>query len=211
MKELRNTGQCYTTKKGITKPARQVRELGICRKKCKELISFEEQQALFSQYWKLGTYELRQAFTAGLMDVVETKTVTKIKSDTNPRKRMHTYKYFLPLHGNRIAVCQNCFRKTLGESEQFLKTVARRKREHVGSLLTGEVNTQIPKNCHKREYKKLLISFENFQRTSPIILVETHQKGIYHPTYQLPRCIDSTAKETVPPYLYQNFVESSKL
>lgn len=134
MKELRNTGQCYTTKKGITKPARQVRELGICRKKCKELISFEEQQALFSQYLKLGTYELRQAFTAGLMDVVETKTVTKIKSDTNPRKRMHTYKYFLPLHGNRIAVCQNCFRKTLGESEQFLKTVARRKIEHVGSF-----------------------------------------------------------------------------
>lgn len=113
---------------------RKVRELENCRNKCKEKITSEQQQIIFKQYWELGSYNRRLAYLSGLILIEDTKMQRKNKSTTNPRKRSHTYKYFVELNGKRIGVCQKCFRYTFSETEQFIKTVVKKKLANEGPL-----------------------------------------------------------------------------
>lgn len=136
--------------------------MDICRNKCKDKISFENQQLIFKNYWLLGSYELRQAFASGLIVVEDTKFERKEKSVTNPRKRMHTNKYFLEVNGERVLVCQKCFRYTLSESEQFIKTVVKKKLGSHGSFANGDMRGKHP--CPKKlspEKEKEIIEFIN--------------------------------------------------
>lgn len=109
-----------------------MRRLEACRKRCADRITYEEQQNIHKHYWGQATYNLRKAYAYGLIEIGETETVKRVKHEVNPRNRPHTYNYFLEIGGSRIAVCQKCFRFTLGETEQFLKTVVSAKIE--GSL-----------------------------------------------------------------------------
>lgn len=126
-KNLRNMGKCYKTKAGKTVSDRKVRNLEICKYKCKDKISKEQQQSIFNSYWKLSSNKLRQSFVSGLIDIQDTKSERKDKSATNPRARLHSYKYSLVINGENILVCQKCFLYTLCETQAFIKTIIKKK------------------------------------------------------------------------------------
>lgn len=136
-KQLRNFGKSYTSTDGKHIPARAVRPLESCRKRCADRITHEEQQFIHQQYWGQGSYNLRKAYVTGLIEIQETNTIKRVKHERNPRSRGHSYYYFLEVGGNRISVCQKCFRFTLSETEQFIKTVAKAKLE--GSSVSGDL------------------------------------------------------------------------
>lgn len=150
-KDSRNKGQSYTSSAGKVVQARAVRRLEPCRKKCADRITFEEQQYIHTQYWELGSYNLRKTF-GGLIEVEETKTVKKAKHDLKPRIRPYTNNYFLEVGSNKIAVCKKCFTFTLSETEQSIKTV-------VSAKLDGRVIGD-GRGKHKCT-KKLSIAKEN--------------------------------------------------
>lgn len=147
-KKLRNEGKSYVSSSGKIVPCRAIRELQPCRNKCRDKISLEQQQDIHRSYWQLGSYQLRQAFVAGLIDIHETKSMRKDKSETKPRNRSNTYKYYLETNGKRVLVCQKCFKSTLSESDQFLKTVVKKRLRDMVPLIMAifAENTQIQKN-----------------------------------------------------------------
>ena len=128
-KSKRNTGKAYTTSTGNLVRAREFKLLVDCRKKCKDKITPENQKDIFEKHWVLGDYKLRHAYVCGLIVVEEKKSERKFKITTRPRNRNYAYYYFLELNANRISVCQKCFRSRLSESEQFIKTVVKKKLE----------------------------------------------------------------------------------
>lgn len=138
-KKLRNEGKSYISSSGKIVPCRAIRDLQPCRNKCKDKITPEQQQEVHELYWQLGSYQLRQAFAAGLIEIHTPKTVRIDKSVTNPRNRTNTYKYYLEISGQRVLVCQKCFKGTLCESDQFFKTVVKKKIEGHGAFLYGDL------------------------------------------------------------------------
>lgn len=132
-KRKRNCGEAYSTRTGKYVRAREVIKLQPCKRKCNSKVTYEDQLALFNQYWGLQNYNLRQAFMTGMIVIEQKKTERKCKSSTAPRNRVYSYSYFLEIRGNRIQVCQKCLRLTVCESEQFLKTVIKKKNRIAGN------------------------------------------------------------------------------
>lgn len=132
IKFKRNKGKSYVSSAGKIVKERKVKKLEDCRKKCKDKVSFEQQNKIFDHYWKLGSYNLRLAYASSLINVQNKTFERKQKNELKPRSRTMTNYYFLEFHGIRISVCQKCFRYTLCETEQFIKTVVRKKLEFTG-------------------------------------------------------------------------------
>lgn len=130
IKRKRNTGQSYINKNGKEVKSRRFIPLdNKCRKQCGNKISFSEQEAIFKSYWNLGSYNQRILFIGGLMEIVNCKFTTLQKHVTKPRQRNHHIKYFLPVNGKNIDVCQKCFIQCFDESESYLKTIVKKKLE----------------------------------------------------------------------------------
>lgn len=131
-KQLRNEGKSYISKSGKLISARVLRKLEACRKNCASKISYDQQKEIHKAYWTHGSYRLRRAAVAALIELQTTKTIKRFKSAVNPRRRDYSYNYFLEVNTEKISVCQKCFRFTLCESEQFIKSVVKAKIEGTG-------------------------------------------------------------------------------
>ncbi|XP_055917696.1 uncharacterized protein LOC129949970 [Eupeodes corollae] len=124
-KACRNSGQAYVTSAGKLVPAKKVVPLTECRAKCNTRFTFEMQQAIFNEYWSLGTYEKRAEYVASMITVINKKSNRPRNLDADREKlRTKTYSYCLELGGKVLPTCKGCFLKTLDESEGMVKTVA---------------------------------------------------------------------------------------
>lgn len=124
----RNLGQQYITEKGKLVKARQLKPLSRCRAKCAEKLTDEIRSNIFSEYWKLGSYDKRQLFVSSMMVVSDKASCrTRTNDPFKQRFRQNSCKYFLDANGKRIAVCRACFLKTLDETDNFIKTVISKK------------------------------------------------------------------------------------
>lgn len=143
----RNFGREYITSKGKTVNERQMKMLTPCIRKCSEKITKEEQKLIFDEYWKIGEYNLRRAYVSGCIEIHTKKTALNIKHATTPRNRPYTYKYFLKISNKRQQVCQQCFKKTIDESDKFIKNTIKKMIE--SSSFTTPADSRgksIPKN-----------------------------------------------------------------
>lgn len=122
----RLTGKCYTTQKGKPVSERMFKELEPCRKKYDSKVSLDDQKRIFEQYWSVGDHNMRISYMAGLMEIND-KKITKAKNNEKKRNRLYTPTYFLIINNTKIGVCQNCFKRTFGETDRFLRTVANKK------------------------------------------------------------------------------------
>lgn len=154
-KMKRNLGKAYTTLAGKQIKAKEVQLLHPCIRNCRNKVSPEIQEAIFTQYWILGNFNLRVAFVAGLIDIQDKKTTSNIKSSTAPRNRQFSYCYFLNVKGLRTQVCQKCFKASLGETDRFLKTVIAKKIESPGTTIAQDLRGTGP--------SKKKISSEKFE------------------------------------------------
>lgn len=139
-KAARNSGQAYVTSAGKYVPAKKVVPLTECRAKCSTRFTFEMQQAIFNEYWSLGTYEKRAEYISSMITVVNKKSVRPRSHDTEREKfRTKTYSYCLELGGKVLPTCKGCFLKTLDESEGMVKTVATKMRTAPSRSLCNEM------------------------------------------------------------------------
>lgn len=126
-KQRRNKGLPYLSPYGKFVSGRKPLPLTSCYKMCCEKISENQRNELFNKYWSLGTFSLRVTFLSGLM-IINEKKYTKVNKNTkNPRNRQHTTSYFVEIRGERVSVCQRCFKAIFNETERFLKTVTKYK------------------------------------------------------------------------------------
>ncbi|CAH2104535.1 unnamed protein product [Euphydryas editha] len=146
-----------------------MKELGTCRMKCKSRISLNDRQAIFKEYWQMGTYLKRSTYMASLIEIHDKATQRQRTLDPDQQKnRLKTYKYFLLIHGKREPICRGCLLKTLGESDNFIKTVAMKKRLSVGGTQTDDNRGKsIPKHKisdeKRQEIKEHILSFPSYE------------------------------------------------
>lgn len=155
--------------KGKVVPGRTMKELQSCRMKCKERIPAEQRQEIFKEYWNMGSYVKRSAYMAALIEI-EDKATQRIRA-LEPEKqkfRTKTYKYFLLIHGKRESVCRGCLLKIFDESDNFIKTVALKKRASIGGTGTDDMRGKAePKNKvsdeKREEIKSHILSFPAYE------------------------------------------------
>jgi len=121
----KNSGQSYFTNSSKQIEARKCIPLKECRKKCSTRLYFNHQQRVFKQYWSFGNYKDRILFCSGLIEIKLAKRLTNEKDKT--KNRYHTYYYHVFVDERKIELCQKCFRFTLGETDNFIRSVAKKK------------------------------------------------------------------------------------
>ena len=85
-KRKRNAGQEYMIHSGNLIGEREMQRLELCRAKCQENISFDDQTKLFRAYWKTGTYEHRFNVISTMINLVP----KKFNLGTNKQLRKYT-------------------------------------------------------------------------------------------------------------------------
>jgi hypothetical protein len=116
-KTIKNTGEEYSTKKGLKKRKRLLQQSDCERKKCKrrchEHISEAEREGIHYHYWKvLDTYDKKQTF---ICEHVSTES-TRHKTVGECSRRSQTLAYFLTVGGEKKRVCRDFFLRTLDET-----------------------------------------------------------------------------------------------
>lgn len=128
IKKARNSGKPYLNSSNNAVKARECKQLTACRFKCLNKISFAEQNSIFNKYWSLGDYNRRICYLSGLIQINPIKRATVCKTPTS-KNRQYSYAYHVENNGLHIQLCQKCFRHTLGETDNFIKSVAKKKLE----------------------------------------------------------------------------------
>lgn len=121
--KLRNSGQSYTTAKGIHIPQREMRDLNTCRLKCSERFTNDERKKYFEHYWNLGSRDRRAKFVANLISMVPKKTE---QLELKKKARKHSYVYHLIKQQEKVRICKQCLCRTLGENNAFFNNVLRK-------------------------------------------------------------------------------------
>lgn len=122
----RNQGLEYISRNGIVRAPRKAIPMGICRKKCIENFTHQDQENICSSYWALGDYKKRVSYVAALITNVPKKSQTFGNDGQISKRRDLNHKYHLRRAGYLIEVCKSCFRKTLCESAKFVDNVKRK-------------------------------------------------------------------------------------
>lgn len=125
IKIKRNSGLSYKTAKGKLIKDRRCIPLESCRMKCREKLKYSDQYNIFKRYWSLGSYNARVLYISGLMELKDVK-FRSAKTISN-KKRSHSCSYHVDVNGISTSVCQKCFRFIHGETDNFLKTVMKKK------------------------------------------------------------------------------------
>lgn len=116
----RNLGKEYVTSKGKLVKKRERRNLSPCRTGCAQKVDSDTLDALSTEYWLIGDYDERLAYTASLITTKSKKT--SITSERK-RKRDCVNEYHLKINGSLVKICKKCFQKVFDISNKFITTV----------------------------------------------------------------------------------------
>lgn len=124
----KNSGEEYITVKGRVVEPRTMKEMGLCRMKCREKIDYSTRAKLFMGYWSGSSHSHRVSYIASLVKSV-TKKSTKPKtcSLSKQKNREHSYKYTLVVNNHEVEVCKKCFLIVFGENKYFVNKILTKK------------------------------------------------------------------------------------
>ncbi|XP_034232769.1 uncharacterized protein LOC117640399 [Thrips palmi] len=128
-KAKRNSGQAYVSGEGVSVSARQRKAVHKCKRlKCQNIITNEIGDAIFSEYWAMGSYEKRVNY---ICSRVQTERIQRSRKRWQASNRGKTYsnKYFFDIKGSRYQVCKSTFLDTLGETDTFVRICLKKKSE----------------------------------------------------------------------------------
>ncbi|KAJ1524612.1 hypothetical protein ONE63_011096 [Megalurothrips usitatus] len=133
-KIARNSGQLYSTASGEEVPARSAGEVHKCGYlKCHTLLSPEEVQQLFSEFWSLGSHNRQWQKVASLIEYKEPARRRKRMEDSGKSRRL-TYFYHFEVNGKRLRVCKETFLSVLCVSETFVRNAMEKKLKTVSGI-----------------------------------------------------------------------------
>lgn len=112
MKKARLSGVAHTGAKGQKVSARivQPKDCSKCRRRCSLVVTEDERVMINTEYWALDTMQKKNQFIANWVEQISKKECT---TGVVESKREYSRLYFLPVGGNRVAVCKGFFLKTL--------------------------------------------------------------------------------------------------
>lgn len=150
-----------------------------CRRDCKSKITPEDQNKVFTAYWKKGSYDHRFNFVSNLVKLEPKK---RDSSRINIRDRQFNANYHLIVNSKLVKVCKKCFLQTLGENYGFVRNVLVKcwTGQDKAPILDGR-GKHSPKNKTSTEKIEEL---ENHIRRFPIT---EHQCPNMHAIKYLPR------------------------
>lgn len=124
----KNSGKGYITAKGRIIEPRTMKEMGLCRMKCREKIDDSIRTKLFKEYWGGSSLSHRVSYIAGLIKSV-TKKSNKPKTSNllKQKNRENSYKYTLNVNNCEVKVCKKCFLIVFGENRCFINNVIKKK------------------------------------------------------------------------------------
>lgn len=112
-KKQRNSGQTYTSRKGVIVEAKQFKGGQCpCPSKCHEKISEEQCKKIFTEYYKLADHNLQTSFLNTQVKVVNKQ---RRYTQNNSERRQHTRLYSLVKEdGGEVRVCKTFFKNVVG-------------------------------------------------------------------------------------------------
>ncbi|CAH0591687.1 unnamed protein product [Chrysodeixis includens] len=131
-KQLKNSGQAYTSSRGKSMPEKSIRPpcTSTCRLSCSNKFTTEDRDVIFKTYWGLNSFQRQRDFLASCVKQVEPEFRTiKIRKggDVNRKCRKPNTSYFLVNRGSEIKVCKTFLLNTLAISNKPLRTVTENK------------------------------------------------------------------------------------
>ena len=123
-KLLRNTGESYTTRKGKVVPKRNVMPIFVhnCKKEC-NLVTDGKRENIFSNFWKMGNFELQNSFICSSIKEIHKFRSRPRKersgdsaSQSNAHQKQLSRSYTLRLGETSWVVCKSFFLRTLSIS-----------------------------------------------------------------------------------------------
>lgn len=137
-KRNRNLGLEYIDSNGNPHEARARKPVKECkRRKCQDIITDEIGDTIFQEYWSQGSYDKRKAYITSRIEYDNVARKRKRDPDSTKSKEV-SWKYFLEVRGARHQVCKDTFLNTLDESDTFIRTCAKHKRDTVTGLVSED-------------------------------------------------------------------------
>lgn len=137
-KRNRNLGLEYIDSNGNPHKARARKPVKECkRRKCQDIITDEIGDTIFQEYWSQGSYDKRKAYITSRIEYDNVPRKRKRDPDSTKSKEV-SWKYFLEVRGARHQVCKDTFLNTLDESDTFIRTCAKHKRDTVTGLVSED-------------------------------------------------------------------------
>jgi len=122
-KRLRNSGQSYTDRCGAQK-SRKVMKPGCglkCHKHCHQLISLDDREWLFHDFWQLGNLSDQREYL--VRHVIRKPVKSKSKNSPNHNHvKKFSFHYSFVVKNTTISVCKIFFLHTLAISQQMVHT-----------------------------------------------------------------------------------------
>jgi len=120
-KQLRQSGQSYTTKRGKLQPERSVQQCKVdhfkCRFKCSQKISDEQRSVIHQQHWSLSDQEKRYFYIA----TTTQKEKVRSRRAENPNRKKVSYSYYFTIDGTDTRICKEFYLKTLDIDEKRIR------------------------------------------------------------------------------------------
>lgn len=126
-KKLKNSGQSYVScsksKKKFPEKALKPPCNDNCRLKCSTVISQEERQEIFNNFWKLGDLGRQRDFIAHHMQIINPE-YRYVKQDST--RRLNNAFHF-DVNNKRIRVCKTFFKNTIDITDRPIRTILEKK------------------------------------------------------------------------------------
>lgn len=139
VKQLRNSGQAYTSvsksKKTFDKKSLKQPCGDKCRLQCSSKFTNEERQKILDEYWSLGDIEKQRSFLLKNMITVNPKY--RYKREGSHRKENKAFYY--NKDGKQIRVCKKFFMATLDISSRPLRTVINKTSTTTEASVAGDM------------------------------------------------------------------------
>lgn len=142
-KKLRNSGQKYTTPKGKTIQAREMKPLPDCRMKCSAKLNEGRRSEIFTEYWGLNDFNLRVNYIANHV-FQDQKKVSRKRQEDSSRNRTCTLRYEFEQDSVRVQVCKKCFLATLSENDGFVKRALLNKNKSYSGVTRKDMRGRRP-------------------------------------------------------------------
>ncbi|CAG9764926.1 unnamed protein product [Ceutorhynchus assimilis] len=151
--ENKNTGQSYVTAKGKEVRKREMKNLPICRTKCRERLVEDVRQGIFNEYWGLGTRDKRVTYIADHSETKETAFKRKRTDDpAKSRNRQVSHSFHFKINGETVKVCRGCFMKILDETQMFITLALDNSRLSLSGIVQPDKRGRHePKNKHSQK------------------------------------------------------------
>ncbi|KAK4324158.1 hypothetical protein Pmani_005161 [Petrolisthes manimaculis] len=117
-KKKRDSGESYTSTRGVAMAARKVGAACACPQKCFDLVGREHIDLIFNDYWAMGSHDRQSEYLA---NHVTSQDVKRSKVKDRPSRKLRRLCYTVKKGNKELEVCRTAFISIHGVSEKRVR------------------------------------------------------------------------------------------